>query len=278
MFHKPKNLIINKPLIIYIWFNTLFLNHIIYSQPPDKKEEKGLKNIEEQRDLKLIYPDGYPFAIEKENSTNNKPVAYQQKENSSFNITYPNRLKKITQREWVNLHLRALSKTNIPSFRSKSKINEVNFGKLVPKQIAFGKPNENKTYISTFKPHKDDKLYNENNSVEVFTDIELGTFKVNSEEIYLYILDYGSIDGDIVKIYNNEKLIHDNFFLTRQLRKYKIPLEYGFNKIAIVGVSHGTERPLTCYLEVRDPLKNTIKKTKYALSVGFKAELLFIKN
>jgi len=109
-------------------------------------------------------------------------------------------------------------------------------------------------------------------------DKDLGSFKTKSENINIMSSDFGSIDGDVISIYKNGKLIIDRYTLDSNLRTFKIPLSIGFNRIDIVADDEGSLRPNTGHFKIYDDLKNTFKSDLWFLAKGAKVTAMIIRD
>jgi hypothetical protein len=90
--------------------------------------------------------------------------------------------------------------------------------------------------------------------------------------------DFGIIDGDIISIYNNGKLIVNRYTLNEKFRVFKIPLIIGFNRIDIVAEDEGELRPNTGHFSVFDDNKQTVISDRWRLAAGAKVTALVIRD
>mgnify|MGYP000325725269 CR=1 FL=1 len=109
-------------------------------------------------------------------------------------------------------------------------------------------------------------------------DKDLGSFKTKSENINITSSDFGTIDGDVVSIYKNGKLIIDRYILNSKLKTFKIPLSIGFNRIDIVADDEGTLRPNTGHFIIYDDFKHTFKSDLWFLAKGAKVTAMIIRD
>jgi hypothetical protein len=109
-------------------------------------------------------------------------------------------------------------------------------------------------------------------------DRDLGAFRTKSENINIKSSDFGTVDGDIVSIYINDKLIVDKYVLKAQVKNFKIPLSKGFNKIEIVAIDEGNLRPNTGNFVLFDDLKQTFISDLWYLAKGAKVYAMIIRE
>lgn len=109
-------------------------------------------------------------------------------------------------------------------------------------------------------------------------DKDLGSFKTKSENINIVSSDFGSIDGDVISIYKNGKLIIDRYTLNSRLKTFKIPLSIGFNRIDIIADDEGSLRPNTGRFRIYDDFKNTFKSDFWFLAKGAKVTAMIIRD
>ncbi len=109
-------------------------------------------------------------------------------------------------------------------------------------------------------------------------DKDLGSFKTKSENINIMSSDFGSIDGDVISIYKNGKLIIDRYTLDSKLRTFKIPLSIGFNRIDIIADDEGSLRPNTGHFKIYDDFKHTFKSDLWFLAKGAKVTAMIIRD
>ena len=109
-------------------------------------------------------------------------------------------------------------------------------------------------------------------------DRDLGAFRTTSENIHIKSSDFGTVDGDIVSIYKNGKLIVDRYVLTGRIKNFKIPLTKGFNKIEIIAIDEGRLRPNTGEFVIYDDLKQTFISDLWYLAKGAKVYAMIIRE
>lgn len=107
----------------------------------------------------------------------------------------------------------------------------------------------------------------------------LGDFKTKSNFLVVKYRDYIEIDGDLVNVYWNDKLIQSQLFLDFQLSEFKIPLSLGINKIEFVVASQGTSGGNTAEIHVLDNTNLTVTDEYWNnLALGTKIKLIVIRE
>jgi hypothetical protein len=109
-------------------------------------------------------------------------------------------------------------------------------------------------------------------------DRDLGAFRTKSENINIRSSDFGTIDGDVVSIFRNGRLIVDKHVLKGQVESFKIPLTKGFNKIEIVAIDEGRLRPNTGNFVIIDDLNQTFISDFWYLAKGAKVYAMIIRE
>ena len=110
-------------------------------------------------------------------------------------------------------------------------------------------------------------------------NISLGEFKTKSEFFIVKFRDFGAIDGDLVKVTCNEKVIKEQLFLDSSFTDVKITLTEGFNKLDFLALNIGTLGGNTAEIRVYDDKGNLITNDYWNnLAAGFKASILITKE
>ncbi len=119
----------------------------------------------------------------------------------------------------------------------------------------------------------------EDNSLLDRKDRDLGEFRTKSEFLLINYRDYIQIDGDLINIYANDKLIRSELYLYAQMDQIKIPLFLGINKVELVVASTGTSGGNTAEIHVLDDAGNVVTDEYWNnLALGTKIKLLVIKE
>jgi len=158
----------------------------------------------------------------------------------------------------------------------KSNLNFKGFGKLEPKEIAFGKPLETNKYITNQKPRFLKQF--EGGKEGVFTDQDLGDIVTTSKYAIIKFKDYGQVDGDLIRLLVNDQIKLHRISLNGSFSEIRLNLKEGFNKIDFLALNVGLFAPNTAQLKVIDDKGNVLHNNQWALSTGFKATILLIKQ
>ncbi|MBN9313740.1 MAG: hypothetical protein J0I53_11890 [Chryseobacterium sp.] len=87
------------------------------------------------------------------------------------------------------------------------------------------------------------------------SNVKLGAIYVDTRTLELGVYDHGTIDGDIISLYVNGKLVLDKYTLKgpADIKKVKVTLDYtGYNYILMYAHNEGSIPPNTCTLTVKD--------------------------
>lgn len=103
-------------------------------------------------------------------------------------------------------------------------------------------------------------------------DKDIGSFKTDSEKMYLYTFDFGQYDGDKISVLNNGKVIRENILLLprTQINQITIPLVIGFNVIEILAIDEGRLRPNTGAFNLQDEKGEEVFSDTWGLAKGAK--------
>jgi len=106
----------------------------------------------------------------------------------------------------------------------------------------------------------------------------LGTIKSNTEFVRIEYRDFGTVDGDRVKVYLNEKVVDSNVHLGGLFYTLQIKLDKkGFNKIDIEAINQGTYGPNTAEFVIYDDKGNVIAHKSWNLKTKQIATLGIVK-
>jgi len=205
---------------------------------------------------------------EKPESNNNTPPADYKIKNKDFNISIP----ELELPESPNL----LSPKANSGLELKSNLDLKGFGVLAPKRIAFGKPLDTYKYITSQKPRFLKQF--EGGKQGVFTDQDLGDIVTRSKYAIIKFKDYGNVDGDLIRLLVNDDIKLHRISLGGNFSEIKLQLKEGFNKIDFLALNVGLFAPNTAQLKVIDDQGNVLHNNQWALSTGFKATMILIKQ
>lgn len=110
-------------------------------------------------------------------------------------------------------------------------------------------------------------------------NISLGDFRTKSDYFIVKLRDFGVIDGDLVAIYSNDKIIANQILLDGSFKQVKVNLVSGFNKLDFVALNLGDLGGNTAEIQVYDAQGNLISSDYwYDLAAGFKASIVVTKE
>lgn len=181
-----------------------------------------------------------------------------------------------------NAEISNANETNL-SYLFQTKQKPLNFTyKIDPKKYL--NPNRPTRNFMYGNPPEDDVLVVKhfdgvNNSTKTFkTSQNLGTIESNTKFIRIEYRDFGLVDGDIVRIFLNEKRVDSNVHLNGSFYTLHINLkDTGYNKIDIQAVNQGYAGPNTAEFVVYDDKGNIIAHEAWNLQVGEIATLGIVK-
>jgi hypothetical protein len=110
------------------------------------------------------------------------------------------------------------------------------------------------------------------------SDSFLGQFKVGSKTIAIACRDHEAPDGDLVRIWLNDKIVVDAILLDVDYKEVKIELFEGFNKLEIEALNQGESGPNTAQFVIYDQKRGTVTSNKWNLATGAKAKLIILKE
>ncbi|WP_281234563.1 hypothetical protein [Flavobacterium gelatinilyticum] len=110
-------------------------------------------------------------------------------------------------------------------------------------------------------------------------NISLGDFRTKAEFFVVKFRDFGAIDGDLVRVSNNDKVIRDQILLDASFKQVQINLSNGFNKLDFEALNIGTLGGNTAEIQVYDD-KGVLITNDYwnNLAAGFKASIIVTKE
>lgn len=110
-------------------------------------------------------------------------------------------------------------------------------------------------------------------------NISLGDFRTKSQYFIVKFRDFGAIDGDLVKVSSNDKVIKDQLFLEANFKDVKIVLVDGFNKLDFEALNIGTLGGNTAEIQVYDDKGQLVTNDYWDnLAAGFKASIIVTKE
>lgn len=110
-------------------------------------------------------------------------------------------------------------------------------------------------------------------------NISLGDFRTKSKYFIVKLRDFGAIDGDLVKVSSNDRVIRDQIFLEGNFKDVKIDLVNGFNKLDFEALNIGTLGGNTAEIQVYDDKGQLVTNDYWDnLAAGFKASIIVTKE
>lgn len=133
------------------------------------------------------------------------------------------------------------------------------FTKTLKKQLVFEEERERKNNGST---------------VNQF----LGQYSTSAKRVNIIYRDYGAQDGDMIRVYVNEKIVVSRVLLTNQVKGLDLVLAEGINKIDFYALNQGTSGPNTAEFRVLDEKGDVISSNQWNLATGVKATIILLKE
>ncbi len=109
-------------------------------------------------------------------------------------------------------------------------------------------------------------------------DQYLGDFKTKSSYLTLQCRDFGTVDGDYVRIILNDQVVRNSWRLTGSFKGLNIDLEPGLNRIDIIALNVGMAAPNTGHFVVVDELDQILNNQMWNLYSKGKATMIVIKE
>jgi hypothetical protein len=110
------------------------------------------------------------------------------------------------------------------------------------------------------------------------SDSFLGQFKTGTKIISIACRDHEAPDGDLVRIWLNDKIVVDAILLDVDFKEVYLDLNEGINKIEIEALNQGESGPNTAQFVIYDQKKGMITTNKWNLTTGVKAKLVILKD
>lgn len=110
------------------------------------------------------------------------------------------------------------------------------------------------------------------------SDTFLGEFKSGTKIIKIACRDHEYPDGDLVRIWLNNKVVVDAILLEVEYKEVYLDLDEGFNKIEIEALNQGESGPNTAQFTIVDSKGLLITNNKWNLTTGVKAKIVITKQ
>ena len=148
------------------------------------------------------------------------------------------------------------------------------------------KPNQFNSPVSDLNPGKiyADKLNKSANTGEggdsklYRRNMFLGDFKTKEAIVGIFYRDFGLVDGDLIRILVNDKILIYEIYLGGNFQQLDLKLEKGINKIDFEALSQGYSGPNTAEFKIFDEKGVLISANQWNLGTGFKATVIVIKE
>jgi hypothetical protein len=110
------------------------------------------------------------------------------------------------------------------------------------------------------------------------SDTFLGEFNVGTKIIKIACRDHEAPDGDVVRIWLNDKIAVDGILLDVDFREVYLDLQDGINKIEVEAMNQGESGPNTAQFVIYDENGGMVTTNKWNLTTGVKAKLIIQKK
>lgn len=110
------------------------------------------------------------------------------------------------------------------------------------------------------------------------SDTFLGEIRTGEKLLRLVCRDHQFEDGDLVRIWQDDKILVEKIYLRNVYQGVSIPLKDGFNKIEIEALNQGSSGPNTAEFKVMDTRGKVVQQNIWNLASGVKATLIILKN
>jgi hypothetical protein len=109
-------------------------------------------------------------------------------------------------------------------------------------------------------------------------DYLLATYKCSTTIAKFALKDFGEPDGDVVRIWLNDKMAVDAILLDVDFKEVYLELNEGINKIEIEALNQGESGPNTAQFVIYDQKKGTVTTNKWNLTTGVRAKIIILKE
>ncbi len=134
--------------------------------------------------------------------------------------------------------------------------------------------NQSKNYTENLNRKSNDGVILEKYKSDTF----LGEFKVGTKIIKIACRDHEAPDGDVVRIWLNDKVAVDAILLDVEFREVFLELKEGINKIEVEALNQGESGPNTAQFLIYDEKGSLVTTNKWNLTTGVKAKLIILKQ
>lgn len=110
------------------------------------------------------------------------------------------------------------------------------------------------------------------------SDTFLGELRTGEMVLKLVCRDHQYEDGDLVRIWQDDKVLVEKIYLRNAFQGVNIQLKPGFNKLEIEALNQGSSGPNTAEFKVMDKTGKVIQENVWNLSAGVKALLVVLQE
>jgi len=127
-----------------------------------------------------------------------------------------------------------------------------------------------------------EKINNEGGGSKSFQELRqnkhLGEFRVTSNVVSVSYQDVGPyVDGERITVYVNDRAVME-LYITGARQSMQIPLEKGFNKVALKVSNVGTVYPSSIYYEVTDDKGKMLTSDSWFADIGIFSDMVIFKE
>ena len=160
--------------------------------------------------------------------------------------------------------------TSKPNPSSSYQLGKTNTFSMIPKRDFINPGEEVKERLNKKQDDPYAVFYRKNQN--------LGDFKTKSITAKILYRDAEFVDGDIIRVYLNDRVIQTGVVLESEFKGFEIVLEKGFNKIDFEALNQGNSGPNTAEFQVYDDKGSLISASQWNLGTGFKATIILTKE
>ena len=106
----------------------------------------------------------------------------------------------------------------------------------------------------------------------------LGQYNTSAKIVNIIYRDHGAQDGDMIRVYVNEKIVVSRVLLTNQVNGLNLVLDQGINKIDFYALNQGSAGPNTAEFRILDETGKIISTNQWNLATGVKATVILFKE
>lgn len=106
----------------------------------------------------------------------------------------------------------------------------------------------------------------------------LGEFRTSAKKVNIIYRDHMYPDGDLIRVYVNDDIIHPSVLLTSGYNGFFLTLKPGINKIDFLALNQGESGPNTAEFQVIGDNGEVISKNTWNLATGVRASIILTKE